>query len=43
MNQLDVFPHGHVTISSNDINLSNFENSLTTEIDVQENNNGWCY
>ena len=40
LNQLDVFPHGHVTISSNDINLSNFENSLTTEIDVQENNNG---
>lgn len=40
LNQLDIFPHGHITISSNDINLSNFENSLITEIDLPDNKNG---
>lgn len=30
----DVFPHNHLAIFSNDINLCNFENDLLTEIDL---------
>ncbi|RCK57853.1 hypothetical protein Cantr_06124 [Candida viswanathii] len=30
----DIFPHNHLAIYSNDINLCNFENELITEIDL---------
>ncbi|KAI5961492.1 hypothetical protein KGF57_001729 [Candida theae] len=34
-NDMDCFPHSHLGISSNDLNLSEFESSLTTEVDSQ--------
>ncbi|EMG49126.1 hypothetical protein SBY92_000454 [Candida maltosa Xu316] len=38
--KLDLFPHNHLSISSNDIHLSNFESSLITRIDSNTNSNG---
>ncbi|KAI5969864.1 hypothetical protein CANMA_001063 [Candida margitis] len=34
-NEMDCFPHGHLGIYSNDLNLSEFESSLVTEVDSQ--------